>query len=258
MIGARRSRPEAGGDGFFASLNDLLIGLLFLFILLLMAFALRYQQASDEASKQIASLQERITERAGRRAELLQTIDGKLKAQGVVLDIKPDKGEINFSGDELFKINSPELNPTALPKLKALAIELENALPCYSSERLVRDNCSADSAPLFEAVYVEGHTDDLQFANSPDANWALSSARAINAYRQMRLFAPKLKDVKNADGSATMFGVSAYADQRPLPVNPKITIDETRAQNRRIAFRFLLAPPTANELSKRQAGGGEL
>jgi flagellar motor protein MotB len=258
MSGARRLRPEAGGDGFFASLNDLLIGLLFLFILLLMAFALRYQQASDEATKQIASLQERITERAGRRTALLQAIDGKLRAQKIVLDIDPEKGEIRLLGDQLFQLNSSELNPDALPKLKALALELENSLPCYSAERLVRADCPSESAPLFEAVYVEGHTDDLQFANFPDANWALSSERAIKAYRQMRLFAPKLKDMKNADGSATMFGVSAYADQRPLPINPKLTIDKTRAQNRRIAFRFLLAPPTANELSKRQAGGGEL
>lgn len=258
MNGTRRSRPEASGDGFFASLNDLLIGLLFLFILLLMAFALRYQQASDQASKQIASLQERITERAGRRTELLQSIDGRLKAQGIILDIDPEKGEIRLLGDQLFKLNSSELNPEALPKLRALALELEDSLPCYSAERLVRDDCSPQSTPLFEAVYVEGHTDDLQFANSPDANWSLSSERAIKAYRQMRLFAPKLKDIKNADGSATMFGVSAYADQRPLPTNPELSVEQTRAQNRRIAFRFLLAPPTVNELSKRQAGGGEL
>ena len=59
--------------------------------------------------------------------------------------------------------------------------------------------------------------------------------------------APSLEHVQNASGTATLFGASAYADQRPVKPNNNLTI-EGRAQNRRIDLRFLLAPPSKVEL----------
>ncbi len=49
MIGERSWRGEAGEDSYLASVSDLLVGLLFVFIIMLMAFALDFRSAEQEA-----------------------------------------------------------------------------------------------------------------------------------------------------------------------------------------------------------------
>jgi flagellar motor protein MotB len=94
-----------------------------------------------------------------------------------------------------------------------------------------------------EAVYVEGHTDDVPIASGRSDgvrdNWDLSAARAKNTYFTLLLSAPALAYLTN-DRDETLLGVSGYGEFRPVAPNGTAS---GREANRRIDLRFLMAAP---------------
>src|SRR5258708_9137252 len=61
---------ESGGEGYFASVSDMMVGILFIFLLLLTVFALNFREAEQEQKVKLAEFieaQKRATE-AERRA----------------------------------------------------------------------------------------------------------------------------------------------------------------------------------------------
>ncbi len=67
MIAPRPWHAEGGEDSYLASVSDLLIGLLFVFIIMLMAFALNFRSAEQEARTVKTDLQARLGEVAAER-----------------------------------------------------------------------------------------------------------------------------------------------------------------------------------------------
>ena len=250
MTTARRVRPDGSGEGFFVSLNDLLIGLLFLFILLLMAFALRYQTETNQLKAEVETA---LTGRRDQRKQLLGEIRAELAKSKIDLDVEDSGETASFREEVLFDEGSAELKPAAAIALQALAKAFAAKLPCYGTQKSSAVKCGKNASPLLEAVYIEGHTDDVRTRKGSkyDDNLALSSDRAVVAYRRLLAYQPGLETVMNASGTATMFGVSAYGEKRPLYPGSNATA-EGRRKNRRIAFRLLLAPLTSEELEQRR------
>jgi chemotaxis protein MotB len=235
-------------ESYFISLNDLLVGMLFIFIILLMAFALSYQSAERDLHSRIGELQDQLNQRAALRASLLDKLGDALKREGVTVVVERDNGVLRLPERTLFDSGSADLGPPGQQALRILASTLATLLPCYSAEARHPDKCPKGSEPILEAVYVEGHTDNVPINTSRYAdNWDLSSNRAIKTYRYMTQIAPNLQNIRNAANTATLFGASAYADQRPVHPNNNLT-PEGRAENRRIDLRFLLAPPSRADL----------
>ena len=67
MIAARPWRGEPGEESYLASVSDLLVGLLFVFIIVLMAFALNFRSAEQEAQTVKRDLEAELAEVAGER-----------------------------------------------------------------------------------------------------------------------------------------------------------------------------------------------
>ncbi len=244
MSEAFRRRPGrnlGGGESYFVSLNDLLVGMLFIFIILLMAFALSYQSAERK-------LKNELSERTNARTVLLERLDEALRKQNIEIDLsEKDNGVLRLPESTLFPIGSADLDVSGRRTLQVLATTMAELLPCYSDAKVERKNCPEGADRILEAVYVEGHTDNAPIKTARFAdNWELSSARAIHTYNFMADAAPTLRNIRNASGTATLFGVSAYADQRPAGSNAS---PEGRASNRRIDIRFLLSPPGKATLS---------
>ena len=47
---------ESGGEGYFASVSDMMVGILFIFLLLLTVFALNFREAEQEQKVKLADL----------------------------------------------------------------------------------------------------------------------------------------------------------------------------------------------------------
>lgn len=228
-------RPAVEQDNILPSVNDLLIGVLFLFIILMMSFALQFSDKRD-------ALTQLSVARINERTALLRRLKTRLDQAGNPVAIDEGAGVLRFGADLLFKENDDQLQPAGKRALRTLAAALARELPCFTPAR-AGARCAGDRHPILEAIYVEGHTDALPPRRGTRfrTNWELSSARAIAAYNELRTLSPGLPLLENAQGQA-MLGVSAYGEKRQIS-------QTSREANRRVEFRFLLAPPSPAEIA---------
>ena len=236
-------RPEGTPQNYFMSFTDLLIGILFIFIVLLVTYALTYKRAEAGLQARIKNLEQYMC----LRTELLGRLEGNLRRRGVAASADVGQGVLRFRENLLFERGSADLDTRAMGALNILAAELARELPCFTLEYRGA-NCPHGAAPVLEALYIEGHTDNVNIRTRQfPSNWELSSARAIRTYRYIIARQSSLKDIRNASGSARLLGSSAYADTRAAQEPADLAV------NRRIDFRFLLAPPSQEPIIRPSA-----
>lgn len=232
---------ENQGEGYFASMTDLMVGMLFIFIIMLMAFVLSLRQATS-IQQTTTPLQ---THTMDIRGEMLETIRDQVAGNGVRVDIDREHGIIHLPEEILFASGKAELTAEGLRNIAVLAAAMRTVLPCYSS------GAPASSCPptadRLEAIVIEGHTDSD--AVDPHAwyrsNLGLSAFRAINTFEQLIQTEPTLAHLKNP-ASEVLFGVGGYGEQR-LRVAEHSPAD--KQLNRRIDLRFLMAAPRSARLA---------
>jgi len=239
-------------ESYFVSMTDLMVGVLFLFIIMLMAVALnlKHQQRTYEETNS------KLTQADQSRREMLRDIKKSLDAEGVEVSIDEDTGVLRLPESLLFDRGKFELQAAGQVALGHLSRVLDNILPCYALVTgAATGDCKTKGGRL-EAVFIEGHTDDVRMVRSValgvSDNWGLSTARAIETFQQLTKSAPRLAEMQN-DRKLKLLGVSGYADNRPAindrPALPD-QLEEWRTRNRRIDLRFLMATPDAEQLQK--------
>jgi len=244
------------GQGYLVSVSDLMAGLLFLFIITIMVFALSLKETEHKLDKK--EQEKDIEVRALRankdaRNELLTELDKSLKNAGVEVVIDLEQGVLRLPEDVLFASGKATLNQNGLDNIQKLASALALVLPCYVANRSEAEYCKTNKLNHFsakvDAVFIEGHTDDVPVSQNLwkfHDNWELSTARSIETFKQLELFGKHLiydeTDLLTLSNSKSeaIFGVSGYADQRPVLPN---TDDSSRSRNRRIDLRFIMEPP---------------
>jgi chemotaxis protein MotB len=248
--------PSSAQDSYLASVSDLMVGLLFVFIIILMSFALRLREAEtleDEAKKQaetasevLSTITDDLVEDMEVRNHLLKEIAESLRQQGVQVHLDLRNGVLRLPEELLFDSGSADFRDEGQRAVEILGGTLAELLPCYGEREETRESrCGEQRSLRLDAVFVEGHTDnvDIHTAQFPN-NWALSYARAHRTYQDLMARAPSLKTLKNGQ-NRLLFSMSAYADTRPVAGNDT---EEGRRQNRRIDLRFILATPDEGEL----------
>ncbi len=208
---------DDSNEHFFTSFTDLLVGVIFLFILLLMVFALNLKHPKVITSEEV-------------RTEILNEVALRMQAQNMPVTLDLANGVVRLPESLLFASGQWELLPEGQVAVAALAQILRDVLPCASKQILP---CNWQAQPItLDSVLIEGHTDKEAF-NGPQGmgNWELSAFRAIAVYKAMTGAAEGLEsDVLNMRNQP-LLGVSAYADRRP--------VDKTQLDpNRRIDVRF--------------------
>jgi len=228
-------------ESYFVSMTDMMVGLLFIFIIMLMYFALQYQSTT----KQMISAQET-------RKAIVSEIQDTLRKEGLVVDVDPKSEVLRLSENALhFDLGSSVVDAKADHVITSLSSVLSNILPCYSNEQTLHANvekCAQRNQEQhwIEAIFIEGHTDNRPYmVAGQNRNLNLSTDRAANTYAAMVAKRPDLEDLKNPEGQA-LLSVSGYGDKRPLSPDSNAT-DEGRRANRRIDIRLIMATPQQDE-----------
>ena len=259
---AIRESVEEESGGYFASVSDLMVGILFVFLLMLTVFALNYRDAEhkQEVSRQeflkqkerfdrlrkflqekAQELQRAIDASSNARNRLLSELETTLTQHGVKVWVDRDAGILHLPGDLLFATNSASLGAKQRNNVDIVADALAQSLPCFTPIPN-RTHCDPSDLPILETVLVEGHTDKRPIAAGGTFrdNDQLSTERALAVFAELKHVQPNLDALMNADRSYPLLGVSGYGARRPLPQEQGDT-DDDYARNRRIDLRFLLA-----------------
>ena len=271
-------------ESYFVSMTDIMVGLLFIFIILLMYLVLQIRHApspdlvprSDyqialnkikDLERQIELLQrdrlETYLKAADlQRTEILNRVADIMNLSGVKVEVVPEQGILRLKADILFASGHSTLEASALDKVNVLARALRQVLPCFTvgplSDPVRRRKCNS-SAAFVDAIFVEGHTDSDAVTREIDPgitdNLRLSSRRATNTLQQMREIQPELElffsvtptigGTPIGQGTTTIFNASAFGDTRP--VAPNDTLDG-KSRNRRIDIRLLMYSPRSDTI----------
>lgn len=254
-------------ENYFVSMTDMMVGILFIFIIMLMVFALNFRQLTDETvqlsaeqmeqlnkanelAEQIAALRKQIANEIMElnkadqaRNELLEVIKAKLDLVGLKVTIDKDTGVLRLAEDAIrFAPQNSQLDVEAQRNVDAVAKVLLDILPNYTAcPRAVA--CQPSTGYVVETVFIEGHTDKT---GSDSLNWQLSTERAVNTYRRIVDNFPKLRALVNS-GGREILSVSGYAYTRPA-----IEQDDTEGYriNRRIDLRFVMEADRRERLSE--------
>jgi outer membrane protein OmpA-like peptidoglycan-associated protein len=246
--GAPRNQREEAEESYFVSMTDVMVGLLFIFIIMLMAFALmlKDEQAETEETRtdvieSVRAVQEEVSRLRGlenERTQMLRDIKARLAERGIQVILREGSGVLQLPDELLFASNERRLDAEGLAAVDQLAEVLDTVLPCYTRvpEGLrSRASCPNDvpSKLRLEAIFVEGHTDR---EGSQAYNWDLSADRAINTFRALAEEAAIATELRNDDGKY-LFSVAGYGENRPAVEG---ATEAAMRQNRRIDLRFVM------------------
>jgi flagellar motor protein MotB len=269
---------ESEGEGYFASVSDLMVGVLFVFLLMLTILALNFRDDSaklkaledanfvlrTKLSEAAKELKKELSDREAARAGLLQRLATKLQDSGIKFTLDQASGVLRLSDSVPFATGRSDLTDETRRTLMVLGRVLGEVLPCFATG-MERHECHTDDVPILETVLVEGHTDSQPYPNlsaqqSEQENDRLSAERALTVFTELRQRQPSLDELRNPSGQP-LLGISGYGQRRPLPPSDG-TQEAELTRNRRIDMRFVLASRTSNELAaliasidRLQAGG---
>lgn len=254
------SNTDDDGENYFISMTDMMVGMLFIFIILLMSFALLFRHQTDvqvkttkqqsnkievaeavgreldETESRISKRLDEIREASQLRLRLLTELRDQLSKEGLVV-------EISSSGDVLrlteaavqFPINNFALIGDAKRNVGKIARVLARVLPSYSicSRGRVPPQCRTPGQASVETVFIEGHTDDTGI---DDMNWSLSAQRAASTYRELTTITPELRRILNRR-QEEILSISGYSSTRPIDAAETLA---AWSRNRRIDLRFVM------------------
>jgi flagellar motor protein MotB len=251
------AQDHGEGENYFVSMTDMMVGMLFIFIILLMSFALLFRQQTDatkatqtskiehandiegrlqELEKKITQQIDRVREATLLRQKLLQDIDAQLRRENLMVQVDESNGVLRLTEDTIrFQQNDANLNERARQNVGKIARVLARVLPAYVSCARGRPGaaCPNQTNASVETVFIEGHTDTT---GSDDQNWALSAQRAANTYRELTAVSRELRQIHNRSNQEIL-SISGYSSTRPIdPANNPAAWEK----NRRIDLRFVM------------------
>jgi flagellar motor protein MotB len=283
---AGRPAVEEEEENYFVSMTDMMVGILFIFIIMLMVFALQFQQQTDtteqqaieskvqieevlekvrEVSEQLNSLRSKInkeledlSQSQKERTALLNDLERELKATGLDVQIDRENGVLRLTENAIrFATDKSNLNAQASENVRKLATVLAKVLPRYTS--CVSAHGTANCQQLapgaaIDTVFIEGHTDQQgsDTAAGDSRNWQLSTERAVETYRALTAFQPSLRTLSNPE-KKEILSVSGYSSTRPIPGTERAsdgieTVRQALEKNRRIDMRFVMQVDPSDRL----------
>ena len=234
--GSVRRRPPEEGESYFMSMTDMMVGLLLIFIILLVYFALNLQTRTEE-----------LTGANRTREVILKDLQESLRKKGLEVKIDTQTGVLRLPNDVLFDKGKYELSEAGQEAIGKVANAMVEVLPCFTAS----DLCKGERSPhLIDAVFVEGHTDKDVMVGEMN-NYGLSVRRAEATFSKLTAVRPELNEFRNAPagqpGAAPILGLSGYGPDRPIDDGDD---EEAKTLNRRIDLRFLMTAPGSHRLDE--------
>lgn len=239
-VSSRHRGHDEEEESYFISMSDMMVGLVFIFIILLVYFAVQFRQTTQE-----------LTGANQTRKEILEEIKNVLAKDHIIVEIDDKTGVLRLPAELLFDSGQAQLKPEGQSKVAVVASALARVLPCYTFGAQRSGSCER-SPHRIDAIFVEGHTDSdyLVPRGGMRDNYDLSVIRATNVYRRLLDSEPVLGTLMNIPGAegrpVRVLSVSGYGPDRPVRDGYS---EEAKAYNRRIDLRFLMATPDTENLS---------
>jgi flagellar motor protein MotB len=265
------------GENYFISMTDMMVGMLFIFIIMLMVFALNFRVSDDDSQKKQDCLTDLLTRNArltaeindkvnrvqdsvrsqiealefaaDQRRKLLTDIKAQLANEGLTVDIDERNGVLRLTEQSVrFDPDRADLNEGARENVRRIARVLGRVVPrfaaCTTPDATL---CSRAKGAALETIFIEGHTDITGVPNASERdrrNWQLSTDRAVATFRTLVAESPELRAFKNRRGEEVL-SVSGYSSTRPIVEGDT---REAFARNRRIDLRFVMDADTTINL----------
>lgn len=255
------------GENYFVSMTDMMVGVLFIFIIMLMVFALDFKTkavANDEATRAQTEVNERqkraleearkVAQRVGElqsevnreiaalnqaaevRGQLVKDIAKRLKDANIDVTLSPKSDVLRLTEKAInFPLGQNVPTTETRANVPVIARVVREVLNNYVACRAVggERSCAADDRLKVETIFVEGHTD---MRGDDRSNWTLSTGRAATVYQEFITAAPELRTYFNRDGQEVL-SVSGYSSTRPVDPAPN---EQAYSTNRRIDLRFVM------------------
>jgi chemotaxis protein MotB len=122
---ARRRRQGAAEaeEGYFVSMTDMMVGLVFVLIVMLVYFAMQFHRTTVE-----------LTDSKTRRTELLHRLQARLHAQNLDVGVDADAGVLRLPEAVLFAKGSAEVTPAGQAALPRWARRCRRSYPAIPSK----------------------------------------------------------------------------------------------------------------------------
>lgn len=268
------SSLESHDESYFASFTDMLVGIIFIFIILLMIVANNYQEATQSVTKKKAAdmvtkindsrqkaldqarndninntLQEIFYET---REKIMREIEQSLKQEGIPVTIDVQKGVLRLPETLFFVNDDYTVTESGKKTLMSLAGILGTYLPCVSatkdSSRLGACGYLAlDSDDALDAVFIEAHP-NVQASTEP--KWLTAVQRNLSIFKGLTQYESYLdKELKNTFG-APILNVMTQQSRRPPKNKPMNMNGNNQPQNKSIQLRFVMRQPTPLDIKK--------
>jgi len=233
-------------ENYFVSMTDMMVGMVFIFILMLMYYALQVRIVVDGA-----------TSTRDTRIQIIKDIVNEVREGGVEVEEDAVNGIIRLKNNVLFGSGQSVVSDDGLAALDILATAMLTHTQCHTfvpKDVVLPDVSCEGRRHIIDAIFVEGHTDsDPIKTDRLSDNWDLSVARATNTYRVLASAEPRLTTLRNAPPSEAysegVLSVAGYGFERPIADEQT---QEGKALNRRIDIRILMRPPEAPNLTATQ------
>ena len=217
---------------------DLMTGLMFIFVIALVAYMLNFNDKHSNEMK----LQSQLKDVNYLTSNLVQQVSRELKRYNIPHTPLYKEGVVRLSAPVLsFDSGSYQLNSEQTQYYTVVSRILNNTLTCYS-EKTLSKGCRGDEAGVIESVVIEGHTDNIPFRGDESAgirdNRDLSYQRARSVYN---LFVSQTdaESLKNRN-NLSLLQVAGYGESRPLSGEQS---SRAKSEDRRIDVRFVFAKP---------------
>lgn len=239
---------EDEGAGYLISVSDMMSGLLFIFIITLVAFILNFQDAiqkQTEVTETQKSIVRKLTNTEQVRSELLLNLKEELATQDIIVEVDTEHGVLRLTEQAvLFETAKDSLDEISIKNLIIIGQVMTGILPCYASVPPPGSACNGleHYKGMLDSVFVEGHTDNVPIKSwKYKDNWVLSAQRAISAYSY--LVPNTVLELLENTSSQPIFSVSGYGEGRPVSGH-KYSVPTADPTNRRIDIRFIMTPPS--------------
>jgi len=220
------------------AVGDLMAGLLLLFMLLAMVFAMSLSKTEQQRVVEIDAL----TRSAADQQTLRSLVAEQLQSQGVPVTVTDEPGVLRL-GEGAIRFapgQHTSEDPGTLLALDRLAEALAQTLPAYACA----EDCPGAPTSALESVLIEGHSDAVDRLDDCD-NHCLSARRAAWTRRQLLERAPLLGSLRTRAGQP-LFGVNGYGPDRTVTGHgAEVCVRDSSAcrEDRRIEVRLRMEAP---------------
>lgn len=242
-------RKKGEEVNYFASMTDMVVGILFIFIIMIAYFAFQVSNVNKNQNPLLIYIDKGEKFRQG----IAEKVADDLRKNNIDAQVSPkNPGVVTLRGSGLFESGESNIDSKegTRGKVEYLSEVMAKNISCYIFKG-DSGSCKNKDSIYLEAIFIEGHTDNVILSatlkDGSKNNLELSARRATNTYSAIIQKTPTFSNFKNPDGEQIL-SVAAYGDQRPVESN---LLRGGREANRRIDIRFVMwVPKSQTDLDK--------